>query len=95
LEVVLHCPIVASFDEGDIVLQRREEFGDGFNSNLDLLPIVPSPLYLYSELIFIEHVLVSYQDVPSQLLLVINLPISVHVILLRAAIIIELLVCLL
>jgi hypothetical protein len=95
LEVVLHCTIVASLDEGHIVLQGREEFGDGFNSNPDLLPLAPSPLHLHSELIFIEHVLVSYQDVFPHLLLVIQLPVSVHVILLGPAIIIKLLVGLL
>jgi hypothetical protein len=92
LEVVLHCTIVASLDEGHIVLQGREEFGDGFNSYPDLLPLAPSPLYLNSELILIEHVLVSYQDVFPHFLLVIQLPISVHVILLGPAIIIHLLV---
>ena len=95
LEVVLHCTIVASLDEGDIILQGREEFGDGFNSDPDLLPLAPSPLYLHSELILIEHVLVSYQNIFSHLLLVIQLPISVHVILLGPAIIVELLVGLL
>jgi hypothetical protein len=95
LKVILDCTIVASLDEGDIIFQWREEFGDGFNSNLDLLPIIPSPLYLHSELILIEHILVSDQYVPSHFLLVIHLPISIHVILLGAAIIIELLVGLL